>query len=66
MMIFMGKVAHFEIVPYQRYTGTTIGTTIVPVQKLVQRTCAEPEIKVCKTELSRTQAGPGKTGKQEQ
>ena len=30
------RVVHFEIVPYQRYTGTTIGKIIVPVQKLVQ------------------------------
>ena len=30
------RVVHFEIVPYQRYTGITIGKIIVPVQKLVQ------------------------------
>ena len=34
--ILILKVAHFEIVPYHWYTGTTIGTSIVPVQKLVQ------------------------------
>ena len=31
-LMAQGEVAYFEIVPYQRFTGTTIGTTIVLVQ----------------------------------
>ena len=32
MNSFMSKVGNFEFVPYQRYTGSTIGKIILPVR----------------------------------